>query len=235
MYLGKKYSFRRTKFVQPHQTSPNKQIWALWRKALRKAFPMIDHKLIYCLGRQTLNDREDWNQFLCRVSKQLYFKISQEEWKVYKRVNHHGLVRQGNQFWFLRRSNFTPSTLERATVTHISYNLLRVQLTGWYKDLAPIPKNPEQWKVWIIDKSEGDEELLVERIAQADKVLIVSNGSFHPIFKKGTALQIIATLNTLQNPIYSNNIIPGTAKVQCSHRSELSRIIRAVHHLSSIC
>ena len=47
----------------------------------------------------------------------------------------------------------------------------------------------------MIDKSKGDEGLLVSLLLnQRLKVIIISNGLYHPEFQLGTAAWVIATL-----------------------------------------
>jgi len=87
----------------------------------------------------------------------------------------------------------------------------------------------------MIDKSEGDDALLTSKIRQQYKVLIISDGSYHPTFQLGTAAWVITTIHTLYSLVYRDNIIPGDSVIQYSHRSEISGIIRVVCHLKRIC
>ena len=86
----------------------------------------------------------------------------------------------------------------------------------------------------MIDKSEGDDALLTSKIRQQYKVLIISDGSYHPIFQLGTAAWVITTIHTLYSLVYRDNIIPGDSVIQYSHRSEISGIIRVVQYLRLI-
>ena len=65
--------------------------------------------------------------------------------------------------------------------------------------------------------------------------MIVSDGSFHLDHKMGTAGWFITTKKDYSKFVIGDNIVPGDATSQCSHRSELSGVIGAVKHISNLC
>ena len=65
--------------------------------------------------------------------------------------------------------------------------------------------------------------------------MVVSDGSYHPEFKTGTASWVITSTNNTGRRIYGYNIVPGEQHVQCPHRSELSGLLGAVKHINLLC
>ena len=69
---------------------------------------------------------------------------------------------------------------------------------------------------------------------KCNTAIAVSDGSYHPDHKKGTAAWVIHdTISKAE--ITGNNNVPGHSTVQCSHRSELSGLIGVVQHINNIC
>ena len=65
-------------------------------------------------------------------------------------------------------------------------------------------------------------------------MLIVSDGSYHPEIKVGTAAWIITTESTLSTPIFGDNIIPGDSIIQYLYHSELGGLISTLFHWNRI-
>ena len=75
---------------------------------------------------------------------------------------------------------------------------------------------------------------IAQALQQGHTLITVSDGLFHPDLQHGTAAWIIWDENT-GIEISGNNIVPGRKDIQCSHRSELSGLIGAIHHINTIC
>ena len=116
LYLGKRDNYRRSTFVQPVQPSLNKHTQTMWRRALRKAFPISHHRLVTRLGKQIEPFQGNQLQFICPYQKYLYQKAENSEWRLYKRMNHRGVLRKGNTFRFVGRATQLPSTCQKAIV-----------------------------------------------------------------------------------------------------------------------
>ena len=78
------------------------------------------------------------------------------------------------------------------------------------------------------------ETWLAHRIKQGDSVYIVSDGSFLPDVKKGTAACVITASQDHRFFLMGNNLCPGLRESQCSYRSKLSGIIRELQHWDRI-
>ena len=61
----------------------------------------------------------------------------------------------------------------------------------------------------------------------------VSDGSYHPTYQYGTSAWIIKTQNN-DCAITGANVVPGDAKSQCSHCSELCGLIGDIRHINNI-
>ena len=62
----------------------------------------------------------------------------------------------------------------------------------------------------------------------------VSDGSYHPTYQYGTSAWIIKTQNN-DRTIIGDNAVPGDAKPQFNHRSEICGFIGAIHNINNIC
>lgn len=76
---------------------------------------------------------------------------------------------------------------------------------------------------------------LIDSLKKKEPIMIVSDGSFHPEHEMGTAGWFITTKKDYSKMVIGDNIVPGDAQSQCSHRSELSGLIGAVKHISYLC
>ena len=83
----------------------------------------------------------------------------------------------------------------------------------------------EEKRSWMIDQTQNmeNEAWLVEQIKNNNKIMIVSDGSFHPDYKVGTSAWVITSESNHNTRIHGDNIIPGEIYLQCSHWSELWR------------
>ena len=89
----------------------------------------------------------------------------------------------------------------------------------------------EDWTAWMISSTEGVESHLVHHVKESNsKVMIVSDGSFHPDYQLGTASWIITSVESWRHPMFGSNITPGPNNMQCSHRSEVGGLIGALRH-----
>jgi len=70
---------------------------------------------------------------------------------------------------------------------------MQVVITEWFKDIDT-PLNINQWTNWMIYRTEGNEQELIYQVKiKRAKVMIVSNGLYHPEYQKGTSAWIITT------------------------------------------
>ena len=93
---GHKDKQRKSPYKWPEQHDPDAKHWTLWRKALRKCFPVDQDKLLIDkLGAWTNQRRLDCKWFYSQQTQRLFTRATLEgHWKVYKRVSPRGPVRK---------------------------------------------------------------------------------------------------------------------------------------------
>ena len=219
----------------PEQQSPGPRQWRLWRKFIKYAFLSTEDKqLRHPLGSWIDTNTEVWKWFYLPTTKKVYGKQGQR-WKVYTRHFHNLQVKKGTLFRYETDALTLPSNAQRATIIRLN-NKIRIQ--GWASDtnLQPIDTYNETLSTaWMIKNTyQLPQEHRIATAIRNNSAIAVSDGSFHPEHKKGTAAWIIHDCNT-KAEVHGNNNVPGHSSVQCSHRSELSGIIGVVHHVNQIC
>lgn len=78
------------------------------------------------------------------------------------------------------------------------------------------------------------EDWIAEQMRLNYKILIVSDGSYHPEYEIGTSSWVITAESDTSRRVYADNIVPGETYLQCPHRSELTGLIGAVKHILDI-
>ena len=71
---------------------------------------------------------------------------------------------------------------------------------------------------------------MVDKIKQGDQVCIVSDDSFHPEMKIGTAAWVITSSSDHRHHFIGYNSTLGASETQCFHRSELSGLVGGLSH-----
>ena len=154
---------------------------------------------------------------------------------MYTRHFHNLQVKKGTLFRYETDALTLPSNAQRATIIRLN-NKIRIQ--GWASDtrLQPIDTYNETLSTaWMIKNTyQLPQEHRIATAIRNNSAIAVSDGSFHPEHKKGTAAWIIHDLTT-KAEVRGNNNVPGHSSAQCSHRSELCGIIGVVQHVNQIC
>ena len=65
--------------------------------------------------------------------------------------------------------------------------------------------------------------------------MIVSDGTYQPRYKVGTAAWVITPGSNTSRRLYGNNVVPGETYLQCSHLSELCGLVGVVKHIRNLC
>ena len=89
----------------------------------------------------------------------------------------------------------------------------------------------------MIDQTFNTEEenWIENELRNEKRIMIVSDGSYHPRYEVGTAAWVITSGSNTSRRLYGNNVVPGETYLQCSHRSELCGLVGAVKHIGNIC
>ena len=209
-YQGQKYHHRTSLHDWPEQPSPDARHWKLWRQALRKSFSRLTTQrtgiLTTSLGPWIDGEKDKWTWFVSIVSSRMYHRTSTNpEWKIYKRVHHHGQLNKMNQFAFEGYTNNLPMDALRATVIIDRTNTNRYRITGWAPDniiIQPTQDQQEQDKqLWMIDQkyNQQEEAWIADQLRLNHKIMIVSDGSYHPEHEIGTSAWVITTENDTSN------------------------------------
>ena len=245
-YQGQRtYNFKRP-YEWPEQPNPDKHHWKLWRQALVRSFPRTSTRRYASfttpLGPWIDGARDEWKWFFSPATQLAYCRsYTQPAWKVYKGIRRAGNIRIMNQFVYKQTSHTLPPDAMRAMMLRDRTNANKFRLTGWAPDNhipEPTFEMQEHAKMdWMVQSTYNnqDEEWIVQQLRQNDRIMIVSDGSYHPKHKVGTSAWVITSEADTSRRIYGDNIVPGDACVQCPHRSELSGLIGAVRHIHSIC
>ena len=120
----------------------------------------------------------------------------------------------------------------RATTIVDTTHFTKFIITRWAKEDTE-DRHDSDWTHWIINKVEN--EHIIESFIKAvtnhnKKVVIVSDGSFHPKMKISAAAWVIDIKDYENSYIFGNNIISGQKEIQYSYRSELGGLIGAIFH-----
>ena len=205
----------------------------MWRKALRLCIPQdVNKMLIDPLGPWTDRSKHQWQWFFSPSNNRVYARHG-NQWKVYKKNIPQGVIGKGTIFRYDTQAFTLPPHAQRATIVPF-HN--KIRLHGWSSDEDdPIPPEHDSTQWMIRNKYQLNHELgIANHLAKGEVVYAVSDGSYHPDLKHGTAAWIIRPDNNDQ-AIYGNTLIPGEKDSQCSHRSELGGLIGAVKHINDIC
>ena len=238
-YTGHKTHYESQLHDWPVQVKPDEAHWTLWRKALRDSFKRTT---VQCLGilAEPLGPwidgkKEQWRWFFSEANSKIYYRTyNTPAWKVYKCTINIGQIRKRAQFRFESESEDIPEDAYRATITADQNNHNRYRLTGWAPEnipLTPTRCQQEEMKMhWMIDQIFNDtaENWIAQELRNNKSIMIVSDGSYHPKYEVGTAAWVITSETNTSRRLYGNNIVPGEAYLQCSHRSELCGLVGAV-------
>ena len=222
----------------PEQGDPGDKDWTLWRRALKTAFPQQQRKLENPLGRWVDKYRNKWKWFYHPLSKQLYTKrLGTDRWKIYTRLQRNATVRKGTRFKYYTDSMSLPPTAQRATILHLHNHITFQGSTS--EGVTYIPNDTAHNEIaqsWMVQnvRNEGNIHHIATHLQHGGKLEAVSDGSYHPSYKRGTAAWVVSITNTTTYIIASNST-PGRDYQQCSHRSELSGLIGTIRHINMIC
>ena len=92
---------------------------------------------------------------------------------------------------------------------------------------SPSQQNDNRMTWMLHTTQDTSTNYIVSQLHQNIPLKAVSDGSFHPIIKVGTAAWTIQATDPSLS-ISGNNVVPGNNQIQCSHRSELSGLIGIV-------
>ena len=222
----------------PEQGDPGDRDWTLWRKALKNSFDQTRRKLHTPLGRWVDTHRDKWKWFYHPLSRRLYTKRpGTNRWKMYERYHRTVTVRKGTKFRYSMDAMSLPVNSQRATIIQ-DHN--HVSLQGWAPEGIPYIPNPaaqdELAQSWMVHSiyNEHHTHLIAAHLQAGGTLHAVSDGSFHPHYKRGTAGWVISIPET-GHYVTATNSTPGQPDHHCSHRSELSGLIGVVRHLNVIC
>lgn len=238
---GNKDNQRKSHYDWPEQSDPDAAHWALWRKALRKCFPTDNDKLLIDnLGAWTNKRRLECKWFYSPPTQRLFTKaLTEGHWKVYKRVSPRGPVRKNNVFKYETLAMGLPDTAQRATVTKDQNNNHRFRITGWSPESdedIPQPNTDASYKWMITGQSHRcNRQWIAQKLLQGNKLMAVSDGSFHPEYQVGSSSWVITEKSNTKRSIQGKNIIPGDKSVQCPHRSELGGLIGVIRDIDLLC
>ena len=136
-----------------------------------------------------------------------------------------------NVFQYDSATHNLPIDAVRAKVTHDRINANRFRIKGWAPENIinePTTQLKELRKIsWMIkhDYKQQDEAWIMQQVKEGHRLMIVSDGSYHPEYKMGTAAWVITTSNDTTRRIYADNTVPGHKYLQCPHRSELCGLV----------
>lgn len=102
---GERNNFSYSDHDWPIQSKPDAKHWTLWRQALRRSFPRINHQrlgiLVNPLGSWIDNAEDKWQWFYSAENSKLCFRThTNPSWKMHKRVINNGFVRKRTPFKF---------------------------------------------------------------------------------------------------------------------------------------
>ena len=245
-YNGQRtHNFKRT-YDWPEQPKPDEKHWLLWRQALVKSFPRTTNDrlgiLQHPLGPWIDNKKDDWRWFFSPATLMVYYRTYTDPvWKVYKRTRTAEAVSLMNRFRFYTTTNDLPIDAMRAMMIRDRNNANTFRITGWApENIIPIPTFDEQEEEkmkWMVSNTYNrqDEQWIVNQLRQGQRIMIVSDGSYHPTHEVGTSAWVITSSTDTSRRIYGDNIVPGDSYVQCAHRSELAGLVGAVGHIHQLC
>ena len=74
---------------------------------------------------------------------------------------------------------------------------------------------------WMVKHTfdNANEDWLVQQLRRNHKIMIISDGSYHPVNKVGTSAWVITAETNTSRRIHGDNVIPGEHYLQCPHRS----------------
>ena len=245
-YDGRKTTHSLHSHDWPVQERPNAKHWKLWRRALRNSFPRVNNisigTLQQPLGPWIDGQKDQWLWFYSDVHQQLYFRNTHNNtWKTYKRVCLHGQTHKLNAFQYSTTTRNLPLDAVRATVQYDPRNHNRFRITGWAPEniihQTTTEEKDEQNMTWMINQvyNTPAENWIIQQLRHGHKLMVVSDGSYHPQYKVGTSAWVITSENDTSQRIYADNIIPGDEYLQCPHRSELGGLIGAIRHITTLC
>ena len=114
-------------------------------------------------------------------------------------------------------------------------------MTGWCESVRSILTQPRQhnilntrWLTKFNDDIRTDDIGKILRYLRSGKFKIVSDGSFCPDSKLGTAAWILE-LGDEGIQIHGATQVTGASEHQCTHRSELMGIIGGIYMVDQIC
>ena len=89
-----------------------------------------------------------------------------------------------------------PTDAQRAKVRSSRRNHNHIRITGWGEDVPTTTRNTDDdFSQWMIQDTQNaqHEKWIATRIKQQDHIMLVSDGSYHPDMKKGTAAWVMTT------------------------------------------
>jgi hypothetical protein len=234
---GKRDTTRTSSYNFPVQPRPGTASLRLWRKAIRKCFPLLYHTTLrpelHCWT-IPVDSCHTW--FYLPSHQQLFQKVNNHRYRIWKRVSRAGNLGQYPKFERHSTTMTIPKRCVRATVEKVDDN--KIRLTGWYQEATELHCDTRSHKIddeFLTDLDIVDTESLrkISQSIQEGTLKLVSDGSYLETHKLGTAAWILETPNGVTT---SGRItIPGSEEVQGSYRSELGGIYGGLSHVALIC
>ena len=128
--------------------------------------------------------------------------------------------------------------MKATVVRHHNHNQFRLTLWADDNDLPAPPQVDNnvrsiQWTVTeVIHNNKNG--FLSTKLNYSIKIWAVSDGFYHTTYQYRTSTWIIKTQNN-NHTITGDNFVPGDAKYQYYHRSELCRLLGYIQHINNIC
>ena len=235
----------RNDYVWPYKHHVSPTDYTSWRRAIEFLFPE-NLQLSQPLGNWIIaSDTEwidKWDWFLSGTSEFLYFRLNFITWHRFLRQPH---THRGYHEDFLEMQAPPIRDLRRATVCFRNGRIDLLSYSPRSTGLPPvdniqhrvgnrvirIPQLP--WTMSTLRTSPSIEGLLLLALRNKTSCCAVSDGSFYPNEKVGSAARIIITPDGTEW-IEGGGVLPGPADVQNSYRSELGGQVGIVSCLKSL-
>jgi hypothetical protein len=228
------------KFTWPKQGMPSQAAWKIWRSTLRQTILSRGMRLRESVGLWLRKDYDIWQWYYCPNLDSLIQITPIGDKLIYRRqvpyVTHNIFSNQGTLI------TETPNNLLKASVRKTCKDLWWLIDTGSFTQ--PLPSVPHTlpssftdiahkntWCTTFLEIPSLYSPLLPD--IQSGSVLVVSDGSYNPTTKLGTAAWILeGRLSNIQ--ISGSVITPGSASEQSAYRSELAGILVAITVINAL-
>jgi hypothetical protein len=221
----------------PIQPRPGKETIRLWKRALKKCFPLLYNiSLSPQLHCWTVPVDKTHQWFYLPRQQQLFQKINDHRYRIWKRSSRAGHLGLFPKFEKFSNTMTIPKCSVRATIEYVDNR--NVRFTGWYKEDTTVQQDARIQLVRNdfledIDIIDNYQLQAFGKSIKEGTLKVVSDGSYLDTHKAGTAAWILETPEGLSTS--GRMIIPGNQQVQGSYRSELGGMYGGLAHVHLIC